>query len=174
MPNAAHAHDILHINEVAAHSLGASLALESMQHKEIYNAVHETYLYSPFLRGTTDAFERDSAVRYFINVKDVVSMGGIGHAAPANVVYRSDGTLASAHKLAQWQGASSYQDPIMHAPPVTKLHAHKAVFDKERKDENPLPESLGELVGDDAVPATEPSVLSAFDFGDVEFDYAAL
>ena len=73
--------------DLAAHSLGTSLALESYKDKLIYNAIHESYLYSPayspFLRGATDAYERDENVRYFINTRDVVSMGGIGHRAPA-------------------------------------------------------------------------------------------
>ena len=107
--------------DLAAHSLGTSLALESYGTKSIYNRIHETYLYSPayspFLRGKTDAYEKDAAVRYFINVKDVVSMGGSAHKAPRNVVYRSEGNPISAHKLAQWQGSSSYQDPLYHAPP---------------------------------------------------------
>ena len=105
--------------DLAAHSLGASLALEAMRHKDVYSAVHETYLYSPayspFLRGTTDAFEKDSSVRYFINTGDVVSLGGMGHAAPANVVYRSDGNPLSAHK------ELAYQEPIMHGDASARI-----------------------------------------------------
>ena len=36
--------------------------------------------------------------------------------------------IESAHDLAQWQGAYSYQEPIYHAPPETRVHAHKAVY----------------------------------------------
>ena len=97
-----------------------------------YNAIHETYLYnpaySPLLRGSADRFEQDENVRYFVNVHDLVSMGGFGHRAPANVVYRSEGGVVAAHKLAQWQGSSAYQEPIYHAPPETRLHAHKAAM----------------------------------------------
>ena len=117
--------------DLAAHSLGTSLALEAYGNKTIYNAMHETYLYnpaySPLMRGSTDAYERDENVRFFVNALDPVSMGGMGHRAPRNVVYRSEGDPISAHNLAQWQGASSYQDPIYHAPPETRVHAHKQV-----------------------------------------------
>ena len=72
--------------DLAAHSLGTSLALESYSSAQIYNQIHETYLYnpaySPFLRGKTDAYEKDVAVRYFINVQDPVSMGGVGTQSP--------------------------------------------------------------------------------------------
>jgi hypothetical protein len=122
--------------DLAAHSLGTSLSLQAYRNsKPIYNAIHESYMYSPayspFLRGSTDAFERDESVRFFINVTDPVSMGGMGHRAPANVVYRYDhelGNPLSGHKLAQWQGSSSYQEPIYHSPPETRVHAHKQVY----------------------------------------------
>ena len=44
--------------------------------------MHETYLYnpawSPIMRGSVDHFERDTNVRYFINLNDLVSMGPLG------------------------------------------------------------------------------------------------
>ena len=50
--------------DLAAHSLGTSLALSAFGNKTIYNAIHETYMfnpaYSPFLKGLTDAYERDT------------------------------------------------------------------------------------------------------------------
>ena len=167
--------------DLAAHSLGTSLALESYSDKAVYNAIHETYLYSPayspFLRGVADSFERDSSVRYFINVHDLVSMGGIGHKAPSNVVFRSNGGPATAHKIAQWQGSSAYQPPIYHAPPETKLHAHKAVFGKVKHDEtdDAVVDVVGEDPGDSAGAQGYSEQVSEYDFGDVpEFNYAAL
>jgi hypothetical protein len=165
--------------DLAAHSLGTSLALQSYKDKLIYNAVHETYLYSPayspFLRGATDAYERDENVRYFINTRDAVSMGGMGHRAPANVVFRSSGNPVTAHKLAQWQGSSAYQDPIYHAPPETRVHAHKQVFppkqsqDIVKEDVEPVA-ARSESV--DAPRGVQPTATGSFDFGDVpEFDY---
>ena len=161
--------------DLASHSLGTSLALRAYENKHVYNAIHETYLYnpaySPLLRGSTDAFERDENVRYFINSLDVISMGGMGHRAPANAVYRSGGLAASAHKLAQWQGSSAYQAPIYHAPPETKLHAHKAVFQRERRI------ATNEDEPDRAAPsgAESPGTGGEFDFGDVpEFNYGGL
>ena len=163
--------------DLAAHSLGTSLALESYSSAQIYNQIHETYLYnpaySPFLRGKTDAYEKDVAVRYFINVQDPVSMGGSGHKAPRNAVYRSEGNPLTAHKLAQWQGSSSYQDPIYHAPPETKLQAHKTVFQvKDQEDEPVVPDSA---VDPDAAvqDAEQPQDVGAFDFGQA-FDYEKL
>jgi len=168
--------------DLAAHSLGTSLALQSYEDKLIYNAVHETYLYSPayspFLRGATDAYERDENVRYFINTRDAVSMGGMGHRAPANVVFRSSGNPVTAHKLAQWQGSSAYQDPIYHAPPETRVHAHKQVFppkqspDIVKEDVEPVA-ARSESV--DATHDVQPTTTGSFDFGDVpEFDYGVL
>ena len=184
--------------DLAAHSLGTSLALQAYKNKLIYNAIHETYLYSPayspFLRGSTDAYERDENVRYFINTRDAVSMGGMGHRAPANVVFRSSGNPISAHKLAQWQGSSSYQEPIYHAPPETRVHAHKQVYPDGLQIDDPAnPQFTREellansvIVNDDASPvresegaaalrAGEPTTAGTFDFGDVpEFDYGNL
>ena len=133
--------------------------------------------YSPFLRGVADSFERDSSVRYFINVHDLVSMGGVGHKAPSNVVFRSSGGPLSSHKIAQWQGSSAYQEPIYHAPPETKLHAHKAVFGKVKHDEtdDAVADVVGEDPGDSAGAQGDSDQVSEYDFGDVpEFNYAAL
>jgi len=166
--------------DLASHSLGTSLALESYSNGTIYNKIHETYLfnpaYSPFMRGKTDAYEKDSSVRYFINVRDVVSMGGSAHKAPRNAVYRSEGNIATSHNLAQWQGASAYQDPIYHAPPETVVHARKQALQLTKHEESP--EQY------DALDPTETSVLHdpgrsepgpAFDFGaETTYDFGAL
>ena len=173
--------------DLAAHSLGTSLTLQAYGNKTVYNAIHETYLYSPayspFLKGLTDGYERDENVRYFINTRDVVSLGGMGHRAPSNVVFRSGGNPISAHNLAQWQGAYSYQEPIYHAPPETRVHAHKAVYGGEKAENaqgSPVKDAgladSGE--GGAELPAGEPVPTGQdgpFDFGDVpEFNYGAL
>ena len=162
--------------DLAAHSLGTSLALQAYGDKSIYNAIHETYLYnpaySPIVRGSADAYERDANVRYFINTLDLVSMGGLGHQAPSNVVFRAQGDPAAAHKLAQWQGSSSYQAPIYHAPPETKVQAHKTVFQVKDQDGSVIPDS--EIDTNTAVQNPEqPQEVDAFDFGQ-EFDYGKL
>ena len=167
--------------DLAAHSLGTTLALQAyVNSSSTYNAVHETYLfnpaYSPFLRGKTDAYEKDTSVRYFINVKDAVSMGRAGHKAPRNVVYRSDGLGTAAHKLAQWQGHTSYQEPIYHAPPETAVHALKQtnadLFKREFDDAEQIPaEDVRD--GSSAVPPQQTAPV--FDFGDYdEFNYETL
>ena len=173
--------------DLASHSLGTSLTLQAYGNKTVYNAIHETYLYSPayspFLKGLTDGYERDENVRYFINTRDVVSLGGMGHRAPSNVVFRSGGNPISAHNLAQWQGAYSYQEPIYHAPPETRVHAHKAVYGGEKAENaqgSPVKDAgladSGE--GGAELPAGEPVPTGQdgpFDFGDVpEFNYGAL
>ena len=162
--------------DLAAHSLGSSLALQSYGNQTIYDRIHETYLfnpaYSPFLRGKTDAYEKDASVRYFVNIKDPVSMGGSGHKAPRNVVYRSEGNVASAHKIAQWQGASRYQDPIYHAPPETRVHAHKQALQFVNElPEPPVPENTIPVSA-----VTEPvGTAGTFDFGgEAEYNYGAL
>ena len=173
--------------DLASHSLGTSLTLQAYGNKTVYNAIHETYLYSPayspFLKGLTDAYERDENVRYFINTRDLVSLGGMGHRAPSNVVFRSGGNPIAAHNLAQWQGAYSYQEPIYHAPPETRVHAHKAVYGGEKAENaqgSPVKDAgladSGE--GGAELPAGEPVSAgpdSAFDFGDVpKYDYGTL
>jgi len=169
--------------DLAAHSLGAALALQAYSNKTVYNKIHETYLYnpaySPFLRGKTDAYEKDANVRYFINVRDPVSMGGSAHKAPRNVVYRSEGFATTAHKLAQWQGSSSYQEPIYHAPPETRLHAYKQALHLTKREEEPddverIPtEDVSDLVPDQGVRMSAQAA-PQFDFGDFEYDYGML
>ena len=164
--------------DLAAHSLGTSLALEAYSNSTIYNKIHETYLfnpaYSPFMRGKTDAYEKDASVRYFINVRDVVSMGGSAHKAPRNVVYRSDGNIASSHKLAQWQGSSAYQAPIYHAPPETQVHARKQALVLTKHEED-----VDEHVESDRISPLSMQGRSdpapTFDFGsETAFDYDIL
>ena len=166
--------------DLAAHSLGTSLALAAYGGSGgTFDRIHESYLfnpaYSPLVRGTADAYERDSSVRYFINLNDAVSMGSYGHRAPSNVVFRSEGSVLTAHKLAQWQG-SGVHTPQYHAPPETRLHAHKAVFGRQPQ------EDLGIVLKEDYVgaggedppgadaDAQEPLDPMPFDFG-ADFQY---
>ena len=119
--------------DVAGHSLGAALALQAYRNRTVYDAVHETYLYnpaySPVMRGLSDAFERDENVRYFVNTGDLVSMGGQGHRAPANVVYRSHDAWdpVAAHRLAQWQGAARPAGEAHGSPALAAVHARKVL-----------------------------------------------
>ena len=55
----------------------------------------------------TADFEHDERVRYFIDLMDPVSVGGIGGTGPSNVVYRTDWSLNPlvAHSVNQWAGA---------------------------------------------------------------------
>ena len=165
---------------MAAHSLGTSLALASFGgSKRSYERIHESYLYnpaySPLVRGTADAFESDSSVRYFINLNDLVSMGSFGHQAPSNVVFRSEGSPVSALKLAQWQG-SGVHTAQYHAPPETKVHAHKAVFGEEPARSDNIGTAVRENYIDGAdsggVPADSGAVSGSVDVPDVGlFDF---
>ena len=167
--------------DLAAHSLGTSLALAAYGGSgSTFDRIHESYLfnpaYSPLVRGTADAYERDSSVRYFINLNDAVSMGSYGHRSPSNVVFRSEGSVLTAHKLAQWQG-SGVHTPQFHAPPETRVHAHKAVFGRQAPEED-----LGLVLKEDYVgtggedppsadaDAEEPLDQVPFDFG-ADFEY---
>ena len=171
--------------DLAAHSLGTSLALAAYDgSSRAYDRIHETYLYnaaySPIMRGTADAYEKDSSIRYFINLNDLVSMGSFGHQAPSNVVFRSEGSPVTAHNLAQWQG-SGVHTPHYNEPPETRLHAHKAVFGElgsGASSASPDPEDNSELLKEDYVgspqapdpgPAPAPDT-APIDFG-ADFEY---
>ena len=116
------------IVDVGAHSLGTVLVLEAYKNRpDLQNRVHMTRLYNPAynpqllaasqMPSVSKDFEQDPRVRYFINLGDVVSMGGFGTAGPKNVVYRTplgnDMAWSSTgggvdpyhlHVLRQWQG----------------------------------------------------------------------
>ena len=178
--------------DLAAHSLGTSLALQAyVSNSFVHDAIHETYLYnpaySPIMRGNAEKFERDTSVRYFINLTDAVSLGSIGHRAPSNVVYRTEGGPLTGHQLAQWQG-SGVHTPQYNSPPVAELHAQKAVYGSGPTQKDPLsqlsdPEYLlahvslqdEQPVEKDTGAAEQSADAGAFDFGDVEqYDYAKL
>ena len=130
------------IVDLAAHSLGTSFALEAFNaDRASFQRVHETYLYnpaySPLLRGTSDAYESTESVRYFINLGDPVSIGGIGHSGPSNVVYKQPGTKAGAfnHDLSQWQGSAEHHVQY-NAPPDHRVYQmHKAPAVYRRRDD---------------------------------------
>ena len=115
------------IVDVGAHSLGTVLVLEAYKNRpDLQNRVHMTRLYNPAynpqllaasqMPSVSKDFEQDPRVRYFINLGDVVSMGGFGTAGPKNVVYRTPlgndmawsstggGDPYHLHVLRQWQG----------------------------------------------------------------------
>ena len=152
------------VTDLASHSLGTSLALKAYSdYNRIYDRIHETYMYnpaySPFLRGVTDAYERDANVRYFVNLNDMVSMGSLGHRAPRNAVFRSEGGPMSGHQLAQWQG-SGVHSPQYHSPPESRVHAHKLVMPQEQSDVGPDPR-----LDTESAALIEAVAEQAFDFG---------
>lgn len=168
--------------DLAAHSLGTSLTLQAYGNRTIYDAIHETYVYNPaysmFARGSSEEFEQDPNVRFFINVQDVVSMGGAGRQPPRNVVYRAAGNPVSAHMLKQWKGGGTYQDPIYDSPPETRVHAHKQVFGASKQSDAAAGEDVVEQddsAGVSAVGVGVPASPATFDFGDAaQYDYALL
>ena len=75
----------------------------------LQDRVHQSYLYnpaySPFAKqNVTGKYEKDDRVRYFIDLSDPVSVGGIGSIGPKNVVYRNNWNFVTSHKLVQWGG----------------------------------------------------------------------
>ena len=112
--------------DLAAHSLGTSLALKAYDvDPRIYNAVHETYLYnpaySPFVGSAMVArYEADENVRFFVNTGDLVSIGGLGAKGPVNAVYHHDGT----HSLSQWQWPTGHTGKTYYEPPPDRVHVH--------------------------------------------------
>ena len=150
--------------DLAAHSLGTALALDAYKSPAIYNRIHETFLYnpaySPLVRGSADAYERDSSVRYFVNLHDLASMGSFGHRSPANAVFRTTGTISSAHELAQWQGSGIHSQHFR-SPASTTHHATVAVYGQDpgapKEESNVAANPPPEL-------AAEPVPQVAFDF----------
>ena len=104
--------------DVASHSLGTTLVLRAYnENPELQKRIHQTYLFNPAYnpsgifstdyKSIATKYEQDDRVRYFINLGDLVSVGGIGSKGPSNVVYKSplsDNTGFINHTLEQWQG----------------------------------------------------------------------
>ena len=100
------------IIDVGAHSLGTSLLTQAYETDEtLQDRVRQSYLFnpamSPFAENVTAKYEADDRVRYFIDLMDPVSVGGIGETGPSNVVYRTDWSFNPlvAHSVSQWGGA---------------------------------------------------------------------
>ena len=112
------------------------------------------------MRGSADAYERDSSVRYFVNLHDLASMGSFGHRSPANAVFRATGSIGTAHELAQWQG-SGIHSPHFRSPAATAQHATAAVYG----DAQAFKEDAEAAEGPELAAATVPPIAQvAFDF----------
>ena len=99
--------------DIGAHSLGTDLVLTAFEDDDsLQDRVHQTYLYnpaySPFTqKNITGRYEADDRVRYFIDLLDPVSVGGIGSKGPSNAVYRSSYKEPwQSHQLLGWGGAT--------------------------------------------------------------------
>ena len=106
------------IIDVGSHSLGTSLLTQAYETDEtLQDRVRQSYLFntamSPFAENVTAKYEADDRVRYFIDLMDPVSVGGIGSTGPSNVVYRTDWSLNPlvAHSVSQWGGAEVPEMP---------------------------------------------------------------
>lgn len=121
--------------DLAAHSLGTSLALKAYDtDPRIYNAIHETYLYnpaySPFVGSALVArYEADANVRFFVNTGDIVSIGGLGAKGPVNAVYHHNGS----HKLSQWQWPQGSSGTTYYEPVPDRVHVHPAPMTVRRQ-----------------------------------------
>ena len=144
--------------DVGGHSLGTSLILTAFdEDRTLQDRVHQTYLYNPAMspfaeENVTQDFEEDERVRYFIDLLDPVSVGGLGEKGPKNVVYRS-GYKKKPHNLVNWGGAKMEHDemPAQH-------HKEKLPYD-----------TTGDGVPNDPVDDRQPVVPSddvLLDFGD--------
>ena len=115
------------IVDVASHSLGTSLTLEAYSaNPGMQNRVHETYLFNPAYtvggRGSTNEYEKDKRVRYFINSGDIVSLGSLGSSGPVNMVLRHPHSLnpMAAHTIDQWMGHEALQALVQEQEPGFK------------------------------------------------------
>ena len=98
--------------DVGGHSLGTSLILTAFDNDDsLQDRVHQTYLYNPAMsplalrKNVTQLYEDDDRVRYFIDLLDPVSVGGIGSKGPKNAVYRTSyHNPLHSHQLTQWGG----------------------------------------------------------------------
>ena len=113
------------------------------------NRVHETYLFNPAYtiggRGSTNEYEKDKRVRYFINSGDIVSLGSLGSSGPVNMVLRHPHSLnpLKAHTIDQWLGHEALQavateqqpgfkpDPNREPDPRTPQFQEFEAYDKD-------------------------------------------
>ena len=158
--------------DVGAHSLGTSLTLVAYENDNtLQDRVHLTHLfnpaYTPLAEGSTDRFEADDRVRYYIDLADAVSIGGVGSIGPKNVVYRSTwrGPL-EAHKLRSWGGDGK---EVEHDPGAAKPTEEPETVEPAEsqpqieKEEAPLLDYNNDGVPDAAVDVGDDFVV---DFGD--------
>ena len=154
--------------DVGAHSLGTSLVLTAFDNDDsLQDRVHQTYLYNPAMspfsvrKNVTQKYEADDRVRYFIDLLDPVSVGGLGEMGPSNVVYRTGWERGiGTHALLSWGGAN--------------LDKHDFDNSTIQKDEDPLPYDRNRDGLPDDPPSAEQHVAAsndaadefALDFGD--------
>ena len=155
--------------DVGGHSLGTSLILTAFDNdSSLQDRVHQTYLYnpaiSPLTNNVTQKYEGDDRVRYFIDLLDPVSVGGIGSKGPKNVVYRTSyHNPIESHKLTQWGG------------PDGGLEEHDEVQLEKEHLTHKRAELPYDTTGDGVPNAPEPAPVAdefSLDFGN-DFDSGA-
>ena len=144
--------------DLGAHSLGTSLALTAFENDDtLQDRIHSSYLhnpaYTPFHASITGKYEKDERVRYFIDLSDPVSVGGIGSIGPKNVVYRNNWNPITAHALVQWGGTAGLQQHDDPGPDQTDTPINKAELpeDYNRDGVPDPPTEAGGAVDDDYV-----------------------
>ena len=103
--------------DVMSHSLGTSLTLEAYKSNPgMQDKIRETFLYNPAYSvggfGSSNDFEGDKRVRFFVNTGDIVSMGSLGSSGPVNMVVRNPRSLnpLAAHEMDQWLGGGGSKE----------------------------------------------------------------
>ena len=147
--------------DLGAHSLGTSLALTAFENDDtLQDRIHNSYLYNPaytpFHASITGKYEKDERVRYFIDLSDPVSVGGIGSIGPKNVVYRNNWNPITAHALVQWGGTAGLQQHDGDAgtgPDQTDTPINKAELPEDYNNDGvpDPPREAGGAVDDDYV-----------------------
>jgi len=162
------------IVDVGGHSLGTSLILTAFDNDDsLQDRVHQTYLYNPAMspltsKNVTQQYEGDDRVRYFIDLLDPVSVGGIGSKGPKNAVYRTSyHNPLHSHQLTQWggpDGGLEQHDDVQ----LEKEHLlHKKAELPYDRNHDGVPDAPGDAETD--APPTDEFVM---DFGN-EFNSGA-
>ena len=105
------------IVDIGGHSLGTSLIAKAYdENSDLQDRIRQTFLFNPVFSplahsNVTDKYESDERVRWFIDLLDLVSIGDLGSAGPANAVYRTNFSWnpIGPHDLTAWAG--DYQIP---------------------------------------------------------------
>ena len=144
--------------DLGAHSLGTSLALTAFENDDtLQERIHNSYLYNPaytpFHASITGKYEKDERVRYFIDLSDPVSVGGIGSIGPKNVVYRNNWNPITAHALVQWGGTAGLQQHDDPGPDQTDTPINKTELPEDYNNDGvpDPPREAGGAVDDDYV-----------------------